>query len=191
MDNVNVVDNNVGGVENVGNIKIDEVKMKTCTKCGNTYPATSEYFHKKGDNKDDLNSRCKKCKCANGSKFKGLLPFYEFGQYISNEETIEIYKLLLEGKIDKFIPNPIYTKENIIACYRYLIDEVLKWDIDYVLKNFKPKIFKKYKLAGMTNKYFNSINDIYFFSIYPKDLWKKGRLIEKFNNFLIKNNLKF
>lgn len=36
---------------------------KTCTKCGETLPATTEYFYK-SKYSDGLTSQCKKCKCT-------------------------------------------------------------------------------------------------------------------------------
>jgi len=35
--------------------------MKTCTKCGNEYPATMEYFSTHKQTKDKLQSWCRKC----------------------------------------------------------------------------------------------------------------------------------
>lgn len=35
-----------------------------CKKCGNEYPATIEYFHKRSRNKNGLDYSCKKCACA-------------------------------------------------------------------------------------------------------------------------------
>lgn len=36
-------------------------KLKICTKCGEEYPATSEYFYKRKDRKYRLVSWCKRC----------------------------------------------------------------------------------------------------------------------------------
>lgn len=38
---------------------MSDIEMKKCTKCGNEYPATVEFFHKKGDK---LHSKCKECR---------------------------------------------------------------------------------------------------------------------------------
>ena len=35
---------------------------KTCTKCGETHPATTEYFYKDNRNKIGLQAWCKKCR---------------------------------------------------------------------------------------------------------------------------------
>lgn len=41
---------------------------KTCTKCGQTYPATAEYFHRRKKN-NSLRSACKPCHNAQGRKW--------------------------------------------------------------------------------------------------------------------------
>lgn len=41
---------------------IENIGIKTCTKCGNPYPATTEYFYKKKDSADRLHPWCKACK---------------------------------------------------------------------------------------------------------------------------------
>lgn len=35
--------------------------VKTCTKCGNEYPATAEHFHRRQASSDGFASRCKSC----------------------------------------------------------------------------------------------------------------------------------
>ena len=42
-------------------LEANEMHFKTCTKCGETLPATTEYFHKNKTGKYGLRSRCKKC----------------------------------------------------------------------------------------------------------------------------------
>lgn len=37
------------------------MQNKTCTGCGNTYPATTEYFNRKGRSDDVLRPKCKAC----------------------------------------------------------------------------------------------------------------------------------
>lgn len=37
---------------------------KTCTKCGSTYPITTEYWYKDKSQKSGFQSHCKKCDCA-------------------------------------------------------------------------------------------------------------------------------
>ncbi len=38
--------------------------MKTCTKCGQSFPRTREFFHLHPIAKDGLKPRCKSCQCA-------------------------------------------------------------------------------------------------------------------------------
>ncbi len=37
------------------------LEYKTCTKCGKTFPATTEFFHRNSENRDGLRSICKDC----------------------------------------------------------------------------------------------------------------------------------
>jgi hypothetical protein len=36
--------------------------LKTCTKCLQEYPATTEFFHKQSSTKDGLTTSCKACR---------------------------------------------------------------------------------------------------------------------------------
>ena len=45
-----------------------EIKLKKCSKCGEEFPATNEYFHKHNGCKDGLNSVCKICRSENAKK---------------------------------------------------------------------------------------------------------------------------
>jgi len=53
-------------------IDSDQVELKHCSRCGETFPATSEYFHKKKDGKYGLNCYCKEC-----NKARALAHHYE------------------------------------------------------------------------------------------------------------------
>jgi len=43
----------------------DHTSEKRCTQCGNSYPATTEYFTRTKSTKDGLHTKCKTCKRAN------------------------------------------------------------------------------------------------------------------------------
>lgn len=43
--------------------------MKTCTKCGKTYPATPEYFNRAKADKSGLHSWCKECRIADHKEY--------------------------------------------------------------------------------------------------------------------------
>lgn len=43
--------------------------FKRCTKCGETLPATTEYFHKYKNGKYGLRSICKKCIAEYGKQY--------------------------------------------------------------------------------------------------------------------------
>jgi hypothetical protein len=50
-----------------------KVAMKTCTKCGNSFPATSEFFNKDRSKSDGLQCACKKCRASMSSKSKHIM----------------------------------------------------------------------------------------------------------------------
>ena len=39
----------------------DIIPRKRCTKCGDEYPATTDYFHARSDRKSGIKSECKSC----------------------------------------------------------------------------------------------------------------------------------
>ena len=45
-------------------------KTKTCTKCNNEYPATTEYFHKYKQGVYGLHSQCKTCRLKNQKEYR-------------------------------------------------------------------------------------------------------------------------
>lgn len=47
---------------------------KTCTKCGETKPATTEYFYRKSATRDGLTSFCKECINAQQAEYKAANP---------------------------------------------------------------------------------------------------------------------
>ena len=53
--NRNIIHNFIIGMEK-------NKKLKRCSRCKQTLPATSEFFHKHNSRKDGLDPWCKKCK---------------------------------------------------------------------------------------------------------------------------------
>lgn len=45
------------------------VEKKRCTKCGEEYPATTEYFHRDAGRKDGLHAYCKACSCEQARRW--------------------------------------------------------------------------------------------------------------------------
>lgn len=76
-----------------------------------------------------------------------------------NMDIIEIYKLLLEGRIRRFPPG-IWecpeAKENSIRCIKYLLEDILQWNIEDIKSNIRMKVFIKYKLSGMMQKLYGN-----------------------------------
>ena len=48
----------------------DLATIKTCTKCGEEYPATPEYFYKEKMGVGGLRAECKKCKATVAKKYR-------------------------------------------------------------------------------------------------------------------------
>jgi len=69
--------------------------MKICTKCGDEYPATSEFFYIRKDHKDGLSGDCKVCHCERSRKWQ-----------IRNKEMLKQYR-------------KEYRKKNKEACLEY------------------------------------------------------------------------
>ena len=44
------------------------IPLKRCLKCGQELPATTDYFYRRAEAKDGLNTRCKACKRAHSNK---------------------------------------------------------------------------------------------------------------------------
>ena len=47
---------------------------KTCTKCGKSFPATAEYFHRDKSKKDGLRETCKKCESERHREYRKKNP---------------------------------------------------------------------------------------------------------------------
>ena len=44
-------------------VEVEEFRVnKTCRRCGETYPLTSEYFHRMSKSRDGFHSLCKNCR---------------------------------------------------------------------------------------------------------------------------------
>lgn len=76
-----------------------------------------------------------------------------------NMDIIEVYKLLLEGRITRFPPG-VWERpeaiENSIKCAKYLIEEILNWNLEDVKSKIRMSIFNKYKLSGMMQKLYRN-----------------------------------
>lgn len=100
---------------------------------------------------------------------------------------IEIFYLVLKRKLSKYPtgfwspPDGIIYAINIL---KYLIENILEWGYEDIIKNFSAKIFIEYRLNGMLNCVFNSspfeaINAVYpnKFKVWqftvPRGYWKK------------------
>lgn len=67
-----------------------EQEFKTCTKCGESKPATLEYFFRSSANQDGLNTRCKTCHSEKAHKWYEANAEKKIGQtrayYAANKE---------------------------------------------------------------------------------------------------------
>jgi 5-methylcytosine-specific restriction endonuclease McrA len=77
-------------------LESNEMHFKTCTKCGETLPATTEYFHKKKSGKYGLSSTCKKCRAEYGKQYhndnKDKIAEQKKQWYKDNKDKIAEYK---------------------------------------------------------------------------------------------------
>lgn len=89
---------------------------KTCTKCENEYPKTSEYFSKDSSKKDSLHSHCKLCSRKSKSEYHSrIAPEIKRKRKEAKERYIssEIYKQKVEdSKIRERIRKNKWANEN-------------------------------------------------------------------------------
>ena len=50
---------------------------KTCSKCGRTFPATAEWFHRNASKKNGLSSNCKECRREYTRRWNEANPDYQ------------------------------------------------------------------------------------------------------------------
>ena len=91
--------------------------FKRCTKCGETLPATTEYFHKKKYGKYELDSICKKCSSEHAKQYykdnKDKIS-EKNKQYRENnkDKILEYKKQYRENNKDKIAEYGKYYREN-------------------------------------------------------------------------------
>lgn len=87
-----------------------------------------------------------------------------------NMDILEIYKLLLDGRITRFPPgiweNP-EAIENSLKCTKYLLEDILNWDLETVKCKIRMSVFTKYKLGGMMQKLYNNSPYDVLSKLYP------------------------
>ena len=77
----------------------------------------------------------------------------------TEEEIQDIYKEVLGGSRLKF-PSGFWTTDEKADLYhakvvtRYLIEDILKWDKEEVIKSFNSDLLRQYKLSGMISRVF-------------------------------------
>lgn len=75
--------------------------------------------------------------------------------------VLDVYKGILEGKLSRFDfrtwKNNPHGKDNFILCFRYLILDRLKWDMETTQKNITEmeiEFFKMWNLRTPIEKYY-------------------------------------
>ena len=63
------------------------IAEKNCSKCGETFPATLEYFRKKSASPDGLTPWCKSCKNAADKDYHYRRILREMGIDINHDQT--------------------------------------------------------------------------------------------------------
>lgn len=85
-------------------------------------------------------------------------------------EIIEIYKGILSGTRKRF-PRNFWVKDGkykSIIIFKYLIEEVLKWDKDKIINEFGYEIISKYKLTAPYNDIYLKVKSNVIKEIYPE-----------------------
>jgi hypothetical protein len=122
-------------------------KTKKCTKCGKTYPATKEYFNRQSENKDRLNTECKKCYNEKSRNY-----------YTKNSDKIlktnKNYRDNNRGKVREISRN--YRKNNVVEIKEYSkeyraknLDKLNAKSREYYHKSEKRReYYKKYRIKN-------------------------------------------
>ncbi len=117
--------------------------------------------------------------------------FYFFRRFIYNiskNELIEHYEDVLSGRKYRYNRNTFSTENNRKYLLKYFVDKLLNDKvitcIDDIPKVISGNLFKKYKLYGMVEGYYNSSPMEAILFLYP-DKWNKW----EFNNGHVSNNL--
>ena len=122
-------------------LESNEMHFKTCTKCGETLPATTEYFHKQKLGKYGLYSECKKCRTKRHKQY-----------YEDNKEKIsEQHKQYYEDNKDKIKQYYEDNKDKIKQYYEDNKDKILEQKKQYREDN-KDKISERNKQYYEDNK---------------------------------------
>ena len=124
---------------------------------------------------------------------------------LKNLSAVEIYKLLLNGKIKKF-PKGFWKEsdayDNARDIIKYLIEDIYKWNDTQIKENISQNFFKDNKLIGMLVSLFRSspfdaINHVYpdkfhpwEFNSCPQGYWTKDTASIAIKN-LIEEKLKW
>lgn len=87
----------------------------------------------------------------------------------------ELYNMRLEDKIKKFPSNFFSNKEVAIELFRYLIEDVLKYNDQDILDNIDTYFFTKYKLVTPLTYFFDSSPYLYLDAAYPRK-FKKSQM---------------
>lgn len=92
-------------IRNSSNIDDYKNKYKECTKCGNKYPATKDYFVKQIGRKYNLSSHCKNCRKNNAKIYRKKPEYNEGIRYkLKNDKNFAI-KMRLSSRIRTAVKN--------------------------------------------------------------------------------------
>jgi len=122
--------------------------MKKCSKCGESYPATSEWFVKRKESNDGLQTNCRSCKSKYNKQYReshrDILLEKERQYYLNNKELLRASQKLYydKNKSDITKKSKIYRADN--------RTKILASKKKYYAKH---KTTTRYK--GYTNRYYN------------------------------------
>lgn len=127
-------------------------------------------------------------------------------QQLLELDAIDVYKMILKGDVLKRFPAGFWQgpegEKNSIKCTKYMIENILQYDDEQIIKNLSIKTFQDNKLGGMLSRrykhsIYNAVEDSYpgrikpwLFAMVPLKYWnvETGKEAVK---WLIEDNLKW
>lgn len=119
---------------------------------------------------------------------------------LTNKSILEVYEMVLNKELNRF-PRNFWDKQTATVCFKYVIEDKLKWSREETLENISVNFFYKYKLTSpfkhiWKHKLLNALNDLYkdvnMFEVkgIVRD-WSNETIKKEFIIWLIEEKLKW